>query len=127
MFPSFSLRRLLTRTSIAATSADAERGFSRGRLTVSRLRHSLNDDSIRATTLVGSWARIDGLIPEKLIIRTLDPNSDPSTHEKPALSSAKATKPPKLTKKASTQDPKGKGKASESQASTSSGRVIEIE
>ena len=50
---------------IVATSTDAERAFSRGRLTVSRLRHSLSDASVRANTVLGSWARIDDLVPEK--------------------------------------------------------------
>ncbi|KAI0718452.1 hypothetical protein C8T65DRAFT_570740, partial [Cerioporus squamosus] len=47
-----------------ATSTDAERAFSRGRLNVSRLRHSLADASVRATTVLGSWARLPGLISE---------------------------------------------------------------
>ncbi|KAI0713058.1 hypothetical protein C8T65DRAFT_574275, partial [Cerioporus squamosus] len=51
-----------------ATSVDAEHAFSRGRLTVSRLRRSLADESVRANTVLGSWARIDDLIPEKELI-----------------------------------------------------------
>ena len=35
-----------------ATSTDAERSFSRGRLTVSRLRHSLADEPVRANTVL---------------------------------------------------------------------------
>ena len=56
---------------LSATSTDAERAFSRGRLTVSRLRHSLSDASVRANTVLGSWARIDGLVPEKETIAYL--------------------------------------------------------
>ena len=52
----------------AATSSDAERAFSRGRLTVSRLRHSLNDASVRANTLLGSWSAIPGLVSEPDIL-----------------------------------------------------------
>ncbi|KAI1786258.1 hypothetical protein LXA43DRAFT_871987, partial [Ganoderma leucocontextum] len=47
-----------------ATSTDAERAFSHGGLTVSRLRHSLGDASIRASALLGSWARVHGLVAE---------------------------------------------------------------
>ncbi len=51
-----------------ATSTDAERAFSRGHLTVSRLRHSLNEESVRTSTVLGSWANIPDLIPEEDII-----------------------------------------------------------
>ena len=51
-----------------AASTDAERAFSRGRLTVSRLRHSLNDASVRANTLLGSWSAIPGLVSEPDIL-----------------------------------------------------------
>ena len=43
---------------------DAERAFSRGRLTVSHLRHSLSDQTVRASTVLGSWARYPELVPE---------------------------------------------------------------
>ncbi|TBU22749.1 hypothetical protein BD311DRAFT_675374, partial [Dichomitus squalens] len=46
-----------------ATSADAERAFSCGRLTVSRLRHSLNDELVHACTVLTSWAKIPGIVP----------------------------------------------------------------
>ena len=52
-----------------ATSTESERAFSRGRITVSRLRHSLSDESVRASTVLGSWARIPGLVPEKAILK----------------------------------------------------------
>ncbi|EJF55349.1 hypothetical protein DICSQDRAFT_74416, partial [Dichomitus squalens LYAD-421 SS1] len=48
--------------SIPATSVDAERAFSRGRLMVNRLRTSLSDKSVRAGTVLASWARVDGLV-----------------------------------------------------------------
>ena len=50
--------------SIIATSTDAEHAFSSGRLTVSRLRHSLSDASIRAGTLLASWSRIPDIVDE---------------------------------------------------------------
>ncbi|KAI0743693.1 hypothetical protein C8Q80DRAFT_1107444, partial [Daedaleopsis nitida] len=60
-----------------ATSIDAERAFSRGRLTVSHLHHSLSDESIRVTTVFGSWARISELVPEKHVIALLGGKKGP--------------------------------------------------
>ena len=54
-----------------ATSTDVERAFSRGGLTVSRLRHSLSDASVRASALLGSWSTLPDLIPEKETIALL--------------------------------------------------------
>ena len=47
---------------------DVERGFSRGRLTVSRLRHSLSDQSTRSATVLGNWGKLLGLVPEDEIV-----------------------------------------------------------
>ncbi|TBU51046.1 hypothetical protein BD310DRAFT_776786, partial [Dichomitus squalens] len=49
---------------LLATSVDAERAFSCGRLMVNRLRTSLSDKSVRAGTVLASWARVDGLVDE---------------------------------------------------------------
>lgn len=51
---------------LLASSADAERAFSRGGLAVSKLRHALGDESVRAATVVASWAKsgIAELLPE---------------------------------------------------------------
>ncbi|KAF5318888.1 hypothetical protein D9611_014723 [Ephemerocybe angulata] len=46
-----------------ATSTDVERAFSRGGLTVSKLRHSLADKTTKASTVLGSWHEHGGLIP----------------------------------------------------------------
>ena len=46
-----------------------ERGFSRGGLTVSKLRHGLSDKSTRASTVLHAWSKIPGLIPENEIIQ----------------------------------------------------------
>lgn len=46
-----------------------ERGFSRGGLTVTKLRHALSDDSTRASTVLHAWSEIPGLIPEADIIQ----------------------------------------------------------
>lgn len=54
-----------------ATSTDSERSFSRGRLTVSRLRHSLSDESVRTGTVLGSWSNYPELVPETEIINLL--------------------------------------------------------
>ena len=63
-------------TRITATSVEAERAFSRGRLTVSRLRHSLSDASVRASTLLGSWASIPALVPETDVVNLIRELSD---------------------------------------------------
>jgi len=54
-------------THVPATSTDAEQAFSQGGLTVSRMRHSLSDNSVQAATVVGSWATFPGLIPHNEI------------------------------------------------------------
>jgi hypothetical protein len=53
---------------VAASSTDIERGFSRGGLSVTKLRHNLSDESTRAATVLHSWSNVDGLIPEQDII-----------------------------------------------------------
>ena len=52
-----------------ASSCDVERGFSRGGLTVSKLRHGLSDESTHASTVLHAWSEIPGLIPESEIIQ----------------------------------------------------------
>jgi hypothetical protein len=54
-----------------AASTDVERGFSRGRLNVSRLRHSLSDESTRAATVLGSWAQIPGLVVDDELVANI--------------------------------------------------------
>lgn len=56
---------------LLATSMDAEHAFSRGGLTVSRLRHSLNDTSVRASALLASWSSIPTIVPETETIALL--------------------------------------------------------
>lgn len=51
-----------------ATSTDVERAFSRGGLTVSKLRHSLLDKSVRSATVLGTWCEKEGLVPVDDII-----------------------------------------------------------
>ena len=51
-----------------ASSCDVERGFSRGGLTVTKLRHALSDESTRASTVLHAWSEIPGLILEADII-----------------------------------------------------------
>ncbi|KAF8577616.1 hypothetical protein K439DRAFT_1305243, partial [Ramaria rubella] len=52
-----------------ATSTDTERAFSGGGLTVSRMCHSLSDQSTRAATVLASWAAVEGMVPEGDIIQ----------------------------------------------------------
>ena len=54
---------------IKATSTEVECAFSQGGLTVSKHRHNLSDESTRAATVLGSWANIEGLIPEANIVK----------------------------------------------------------
>ncbi|KAF8574540.1 hypothetical protein K439DRAFT_1307735, partial [Ramaria rubella] len=54
----------------SATSTDTECAFSGGGLTVSRMRHSLSDQSTHATSVLVSWASIKGMVPEAEIIQT---------------------------------------------------------
>lgn len=63
----------------SATSCDVEPAFSRGRLTVSRIRHSLSDESTRAATVLSSWAAV-GLIPEAEVMQVF---RDESKRPKP--------------------------------------------
>jgi hypothetical protein len=59
-----------------AASTDVERSFSQGRLNVSRLRHSLSDESTRSATVFGSWiANGSGIVPEEDLIKNLQQKS----------------------------------------------------
>ncbi len=64
---------------MSASSADVERAFSRGSLTVSKHRHALSDESTRAATVLSSWAAMDGVVPESAIIKVF---RDKSSREK---------------------------------------------
>lgn len=59
-----TLSMIMTDTTLfVATSTDVERAFSRGGLTVSKLRHSLSDKSVRSATVLGAWCEKKGLVP----------------------------------------------------------------
>ena len=60
---------------ILATSTDVERSFSRGGLTVSKMRHSLSDESTRAATVLSSWCDFPPAIPRDEIIVTFKDKS----------------------------------------------------
>ena len=51
-----------------ATSTDVERAFSHGGLTVSKMRHSLSDESTRAASVLGAWCDLPGAVPRNEII-----------------------------------------------------------
>jgi hypothetical protein len=57
-----------TLTFYLASSTDVERAFSKGGLTISRFRHALSDDSVRSSTVLGSWTELDGAIPKARIL-----------------------------------------------------------
>jgi hypothetical protein len=61
--PGVLLTDSLAYLELAATSTDVECAFSKGGLTVSKMRHSLSDESTRAATVLGSWCDIPDLIP----------------------------------------------------------------
>jgi hypothetical protein len=50
-------------TSLIASSTDVEQAFSHGGLTVSKMQHSLSDESMQAATVLGSWCSLPGAIP----------------------------------------------------------------
>jgi hypothetical protein len=70
-------------TSLAA-STDIERAFSRGGLTVSKLRHSLTDSSTRGATVLGAWHEVPGLVPYDFIVSQFKDKSKRSK-KKPRL------------------------------------------
>jgi hypothetical protein len=51
------------------SSTDVERAFSKGGLTITKLRHSLSDESARASCVLGTWTELDGAIPRDQIIQ----------------------------------------------------------
>jgi hypothetical protein len=51
-----------------ASSCGVEHGFSQGGLTVTKLRHTLSDESTQVSTVLHSWSEIPSLIPEADII-----------------------------------------------------------
>ncbi|KAJ7191538.1 hypothetical protein GGX14DRAFT_295642, partial [Mycena pura] len=53
-----------------ATSVDVERAFSHGGDMVTKRRHALSAETIRANALVSAWRRED-LIPEAAVIEKL--------------------------------------------------------
>ncbi|KAJ7066333.1 hypothetical protein C8F01DRAFT_1052392 [Mycena amicta] len=57
-------------TIFAATSVDVERAFSHGGGMVTKRRHALSAETIRANALVSAWQR-DGLVPEEEAVKVL--------------------------------------------------------
>ena len=54
--------------SVPASSTNMGCAFLRGGLTVSKRRHSLNDESTHTAIVLSSWASIPGLVPEEEIL-----------------------------------------------------------
>jgi hypothetical protein len=44
-------------------STDVEWAFSSGGLTISRIHHSLSDESMRAVSVLGAWCDLPGAVP----------------------------------------------------------------
>lgn len=53
---------------LAATSTDVEHAFSRGGLTVSKMRHSLSDESTCAASVLGAWCDLPDAVPQDEIM-----------------------------------------------------------
>ena len=64
----FEVSHLLTEH--AATSVDVERAFSHGGGMVTKRRHALSAETIRANAVVSAWQR-DGLVPEAMVVEKL--------------------------------------------------------
>jgi hypothetical protein len=64
----FYLIIALTCNFILATSTDVELSFLQGGLTVSKMCHSLSDESTRATTVLSSWCDFPPAIPRDDIV-----------------------------------------------------------
>jgi hypothetical protein len=75
-----------------ATSTDIERAFSGGRLTVSRMRHSLSSESTRASTVLGTWMKVDGFLDELELTKRLKAKVDAKTAGPQAAKKAKQAK-----------------------------------
>jgi hypothetical protein len=53
---------------LLATSTDVEHAFSCGGLTVSKMRHSLSDESTRAASVLGKWCDLPRAVPRDEIM-----------------------------------------------------------
>ena len=76
----------------AATSTDVERAFSQGGLTVSKMRHSLTDESTRAATVLGSWCDFPSAIPrDDIIVSFRDKSKRPKVKGKEVVDAEDST------------------------------------
>jgi hypothetical protein len=74
--------------SYTATSTDVERAFLHGGLTVSKMRHSLSDESTRAASVLGAWCSLPGAIPRNEIMDAFkDKSKWPKNNNVPSESS----------------------------------------
>ncbi|KDQ58818.1 hypothetical protein JAAARDRAFT_93562, partial [Jaapia argillacea MUCL 33604] len=62
--------------SAPAASTNVERAFSSGGRLVSKLRHSLGDETVQAACVLGSWSD-NGLVPRDKLIENIR-NKNPS-------------------------------------------------
>ena len=66
-----------------ASSCDVKRGFSRGGLTISKLRHRLSDESTCASTVLHAWSEIIQVFKDKCRrLNTKDSGSSGQEKEK---------------------------------------------
>jgi len=73
---------------LVATSTDVERAFSRGGLTVSKMCHSLSNESVCAAMVLGSWCQFPDAIPwDEIEVAFRDKSKCPKAKESIASTS----------------------------------------
>ena len=72
-------REVLLRRSKKAVSCDVERGFNCSGMMVSKRRHALSSDSIRAGIVISAWSQVPNLLPETQIIKVFNDKSSRAT------------------------------------------------
>lgn len=67
-------------------SCDVERGFNRSVMMVSKRRHALSSDSVRAGVVISAWSQVPDLLPEKQIVKVFNDKSSQATDRSTAKS-----------------------------------------
>ena len=66
---------------LTATSTDVERAFSCGGLTVSKMHHSLSDESTQAASVLGVWCDLPGaVLPDEVMAVFKDKSKRPKNN-----------------------------------------------
>ncbi|KAJ3504337.1 hypothetical protein NMY22_g17960 [Coprinellus aureogranulatus] len=75
-------RMALDFLSVPPTSTNVERAFSHGGLTISKLHHSMNDESTCSASVFGAWAEVPHLIPFDDLVTHFDDKKSCDPHQK---------------------------------------------